>query len=249
MKKTLFIAFFCTLSLQAHAGFWDSVTSFFGSDDSSQEQAAASSSNEANIQQQTSVKASMEQQASANAEAAKSAAANMELNAKTNVEASAAGLNLNANTNVGASAAGGSMAQTGLQLLPLLTQSLGVTGAQATGGMGALLQAAQLLLSGTDFGVLAKAIPGAETMLSAAPAVMAAANGGGMGGMMNSAMKMVGDQSPQVKAGAQLLGQFKSLGMGAEMLPKFSDVGSNYLKQNGNAEASVLFITAISAAK
>ncbi|MFT5888335.1 MAG: hypothetical protein ACI9BO_001153 [Zhongshania sp.] len=241
MKKTLFIAFFCTLSLQAHAGFWDSVSSFFGSDGNSQEQATASSSAEANMQQQ----ASMDQQASANAEATKSAAANMELNAKTNVEASTAGLNLNANTNVSSSAAGSSMAQTGLQLLPLLSQSLGVTGAQATGGMGALLQAAQLLLSGTDFGVLAKAIPGAETMLSAAPAVMAAANGGGI---MNSAMKMVGDQNPQVKAGAQLLGQFKSLGMGAEMIPKFSDVGSNYLKQNGNAEASVLLNTAISAA-
>jgi hypothetical protein len=195
------------------------------------------------MQQQTSVKASMEQQASANAEATKSATANMRLNAKTNVEASAAGFKLDASTNVGASAAGSSMAQTGLQLLPRLSQSLGVTGAQATGGMGALLQAAQLLLSGTDFGVLAKAIPGAETMLSTAPAVMAAANGGGM---MNSAMKILGDQNPQVKAGAQLLGQFKSLGMAAEMIPKFSDVGSNYLKQNGDAEASVLNTSAAS---
>ncbi len=145
------------------------------------------------------------------------------------------------------SASASSMMQTGMQLLPLLTQTLGVTGAQASGGMGALLQAAQSLLSGSDFSVLASAIPGAETLLKAAPAV-AEMSSGGLGGMMNSAMTMAGEQSASIKAGSQLLGQFKSLGMGAEMIPKFSEVGSTYLEGNGNTEASALLSTAISSA-
>ena len=110
--------------------------------------------------------------------------------------------------------------------------------------MGALLQTAQSLLSGGDFSVIANAIPGVRGLLGAAPAASASANGGLLGG----AMKMATDASPSLKAGAQLVSQFKSLGMGAEMIPKFSDVSSNYLKQSGNAEASVLLDAAISGA-
>ncbi|WP_372748285.1 DUF2780 domain-containing protein [Litorivivens sp.] len=138
--------------------------------------------------------------------------------------------------------ASSSMAATGMQLLPLLSQSLGVSGAQAAGGMGSLLQAAQTLLSNSEFATIAKAIPGVETLMRAAPAVSAATGGGGM---MGSAMDMASKYSPQAKAGSELVSQFKSLGMGADMIPKFTEVGSSYLQQNGNGEASTLLSSAM----
>lgn len=129
-----------------------------------------------------------------------------------------------------------SMVQTGLQLLPLLTQSLGVSDTQASGGMGSILQAGQTLLSNSEFATLAKAIPGAETLMQAAPLVKEANSGS----LMDKAMNMASGYSPEAKAGTQLVSQFKSLGMGPEMIPKFSDVGVEYLQQKGYPEAGAI---------
>lgn len=135
------------------------------------------------------------------------------------------------------------MVQTGLQLLPMLTQSLGVTGTQATGGMGALLQAAQTLLANTEYATLANAIPGAQSLIAAAPAVTESNEGG----LMNQAMSMASSYSPEAKAGSRLVSQFQSLGMSAEMIPKFSEVGADYLQQTGNPEAGALLTSLLPA--
>lgn len=136
-----------------------------------------------------------------------------------------------------------SMVETGLQLLPLLTQSLGVSSGQAAGGMGSLLQTAQALLSNSEFATIAKAIPGAETLMKAAPVVKELSGGSGM---MSNAMNMASKYSPEAKAGTELVSQFKSLGMGADMIPGFTRVGSDYLRQNGNPEAGALLQNVIS---
>ncbi|MBB5187165.1 hypothetical protein HNQ57_001428 [Zhongshania antarctica] len=230
MKKTLCIAVFCAFSLQANAGFWDSLTSIF----SPPEPAPTEESKPA--------KASPAEKTGSITTTTTSTTTSNASSSEVSISSS---VSLDANTAAAANqTATSSMIQTGIQLLPLLSQTLGVSTSQATGGMGALLQTAQSLLSGNDFNVIANAIPGANDLLSAAPAVNAVINGG----MLDGAMKMVTDSNPSLKAGAQLVSQFKSLGMGAEMIPKFSDVGSNYLKQNGNAEASILLDAAISGA-
>lgn len=189
MKTIHAVILFSALSVlnsPAHAGFWDSITGFFGdSDDSSQASTAA---------------VEAPQQASS------------------------------------------SLTSTGLSLLPMLTQSLGVNDGQAQGGMGALLQAVKLLMPQNDFSTIAQAIPNASSLLSAAPAL----TGGGSGGMMDTAMQMAGEKSTTAKAGLDLVSQFKSLGMGADMIPKFSNVAEGYLTQNDAPEASSLLSSTLS---
>lgn len=185
IKSAVLVVALGAASMQANAGIWDSITSFFGS---SEEEKVA--------------------EAAPAAEKAESGLMN-----------------------------------TGLQLLPLLTQQLGVSGDQATGGMGALLQAAQALMPGTDFGKLSQMIPGASSLLSSAPALTDGDSGGGLTG---SVMKMAAEQSDTAKAGMQLVSQFKSLGMGADMIPKFTGVAESYLKQSDDPGTADLLTSALS---
>lgn len=135
-----------------------------------------------------------------------------------------------------------SLMATGISLIPLLTQSLGVTNGQAEGGMGALLQAIQLFMPQNDFSSIAQAIPNANSLISAAPAVDSGSNGG----LMDTAMQMAGEKSTTVKAGLDLVSQFKSLGMGADMIPQFSNVAESYVTQNSSPETGNLLSTALS---
>lgn len=136
-----------------------------------------------------------------------------------------------------------SLMATGISLIPLLTQSLGVTNGQAEGGMGALLQAVQLLMPQNDFSSVAQAIPNVSSLMSAAPSVE---SGDSNGGLMDTAMQMAGEKSTTVKAGLDLVSQFKSLGMGADMIPQFSNVAESYVTQNGSPETGNLLSTALS---
>lgn len=134
------------------------------------------------------------------------------------------------------------MISTGLKLIPILTQTLGVTDGQAQGGMGALLQAAQVLMAGSDYSTLANAIPNASALLSAVPTQQTESSGG----LMDAAMKMASEQSDTVKVGADLVSQFKTLGMGAEMIPKFTEAAEGYLTESGSSDASGLLTSALS---
>lgn len=182
MKRTLCIALLTTLSFQAQAGLWDSISSFFGGSDNSPATQAVSQPD---------------------------------------------------------------LAQTGLQLLPLLTQQLGVSSAQAEGGMGALLQAAKILLSQTDYAVLAQAIPNSTNLLAAAPDFSATSKT--EPGLLGSALAVASEYSETAKTGKQLISQFQSLGLNADMIPQFTNIASDYLKQTNNAEASGLLTSAFSA--
>ncbi len=138
------------------------------------------------------------------------------------------------------------LTKTGLQLLPILMQTLGVSNGQAQGGMGAILQAAQVLLSQTQYGTLLGAIPGAQSLLAAAPAVTATDAGSLKGQLLSGAMDMAGKQGETLKQGADLVAQFKSLGLGADMIPKFTEATSTYLNKSDNPEAGQLLNTALS---
>lgn len=135
-----------------------------------------------------------------------------------------------------------SLISTGVSLIPLLTQSLGITDGQASGGMGALLQAVQLLMPQSDFSSITQAIPDASSLISAAPSVDSSSGGG----LMDTAMQMAGEQSTTVKAGLDLVSQFQSLGMGADMIPQFSGVAESYVTQNSSPETGSLLSTALS---
>jgi hypothetical protein len=132
--------------------------------------------------------------------------------------------------------------QSAMALIPMLTQGLGVTEAQATGGMGSILQAAKGLMSGTDFGTLSSAIPNANSLLSAAPKVAPAKKGDLLGG----AMDMAGQLGKNTQIGQQLLSQFKSLGLSPDMISKFADVAVGYLQKGEVPQAADLLNTALS---
>lgn len=193
MKKILSIALICTISTQAHAGIWDTITGFFGGGEE--------------VQTQTTPK-------------------------------------------IEEPKADASLLTTGLQLLPLLTQTLGVTDGQAKGGMGAILQASQALLSKTEYGKLLGAIPNAQGLLAAVPALTGNQKDGDMKSkLISGAMGAAGETGGALKQGAELVSQFKSLGLGADMIPKFGNVAGDYLKTTDQPETSNLLTGALSQLK
>jgi len=118
------------------------------------------------------------------------------------------------------------------ELLGKLTQQLGVTPAQATGGAGALFGFAKTKLSPADFSKVAAAVPGMSGFLKAAPAA-------GTGG--SSAMGSLGSMVPGKAGGiASLAGSFNSLGMSPSMVTKFAPVLENYVGAKGGASTASL---------
>lgn len=183
MKRIIALAFIVLLSSQAQAGFWDSITSFFGDEDSKEEA----------------------------------------VEKKTD------------NSNMVAQA---------VQLIPLLTQSLGISEGQASGGMGALLQAAQSLLPGSNYSQLLAAIPNASKLLSAAPTLADSGESAG-NDLLGGAMDKLAEHSETASTAKQLLSQFSSLGLGADKVPQFTDVASKYLKQTDHAAESDMLTSAL----
>src|ERR1700761_9653478 len=107
------------------------------------------------------------------------------------------------------------------ELVGQLTQQLGVTKAQATGGAGAIFGLAKSKLSPENFSKVAAAVPGMSGFLKAAPAA-------GQGG--TSPMGSLGSMVPGGAGGlASLAGSFNSLGMSPSMVSKFAPVLQNYV--------------------
>jgi Protein of unknown function VcgC/VcgE (DUF2780) len=144
-----------------------------------------------------------------------------------------AGLALLLSAPTGAHAAG---------LVDLLTQQLGVTEAQATGGAGAIFTMAKSKLSPQDFGQVAKAVPNMADLLQAAPKVEGlggatgsspnSAAGGSVGGMLGS--------KPTAAAGtlgglSSLSGAFSQLGLSSDMIGKFVPIVLQFAESQGGA--------------
>ena len=110
-------------------------------------------------------------------------------------------------------------------LTGLLTNQLGVTSNQATGGVGSILSLAKERLSAMDFTALTKLIPGAETYMKTA--------------------RDLGAVTGQVGDRAGLTTAFSRLGMGSDMVPKFTQILSDFVGKAGGAPASNLVMQAV----
>ena len=104
-------------------------------------------------------------------------------------------------------------------LTSTLVNRLGVTEAQAAGGVGSILAFAQQRLAAGDFDLIAKAIPGSEKYL----------------GM---AKQLLGGASISDKAGLQ--SAFTKLGMTPDMVGKFAPIVTDYVAKAGSDQASKL---------
>jgi hypothetical protein len=114
-----------------------------------------------------------------------------------------------------------------LGLVQLLTKDLGVTEKQATGGAGSIFNLAKQNLSKDDFTQVAKAVPGIDKMMAAAPKAEGAA------GMLGSASSLLGGSAQSVGGVASLAGSFSQLGMNTGMVSSFVPVVLNYVKSSG----------------
>jgi hypothetical protein len=106
----------------------------------------------------------------------------------------------------------------GTGLVDSLVSSLGVTGEQAAGGAGALLDLARQKLSTEDFAKVKEAIPDTGALIKAAP------KGGDVSKALESASSMLGGAGGSLEGLAGLAGSFSQLGLNADMVGKFVPV-------------------------
>lgn len=115
-------------------------------------------------------------------------------------------------------------------LVGLLTSRLGVQPAQASGGAGAIFQAAQGNLDTADFGRIAAVVPDMDGLLKAAPAP----TGGGSGGsLLGSASALLGKSSGTLGTAAGLADSFGKLGMDGGMVGQFVPVILEFVRSKG----------------
>jgi hypothetical protein len=117
-----------------------------------------------------------------------------------------------------------------------VTDSLGVTESQATGGLGSLFNYAKGNISTEQFGQLSSALPGIGDLLKAAPDVSKMASEGGLGGLMDKAT----NYSDSLKAINDVKKQFEALGLDPEMISQFIGKAKEYLDTEEGKQAKEL---------
>ena len=110
-------------------------------------------------------------------------------------------------------------------LVGSVMSQLGLNQSQAEGGLGSLLSLAKSTLGGDDFGSIAHAIPGIDSLLSAAPALD---NESGMSGLLAKA----GDLGSSLQGGAQVFDAFEKLGISKELAAPMVEIVKSYLDSN-----------------
>jgi hypothetical protein len=115
----------------------------------------------------------------------------------------------------------------GSELIDMLTKSLGVTPAQASGGAGSLFAMAKSQLKPEDFSKIAAVVPGMDSLLKSAPKAEGTASS--LESMMGSAGGMAG-----------VLDQFKALGLSPDMVGKFVPAITKFVESKGGSALSSL---------
>lgn len=112
-------------------------------------------------------------------------------------------------------------------LVKILTDQLGVTGEQASGGAGAIFNYAKSKLSADDFATVTKALPGIDSLIAAAPET------GSSSKLLGGIKSLAGSQAGSAEAMSSLSGSFSKLGMSSDMVGKFIPIVLDYAKTNG----------------
>lgn len=121
-------------------------------------------------------------------------------------------------------------------LIDSLSKQLGITDAQAEGGMGSLLGLAKDNLSSEEFSTLGSGIPNLSALLAAAPALSSQSGTGGLGGMLSSA----GGLASSIGGISQLSSQFEALGLSPDMISKIASLAIEYFSGQGGDTAALL---------
>ena len=114
-------------------------------------------------------------------------------------------------------------------LVDLLSSRLGVSKGQAEGGAGSIFQLAKQNLSVEDFSSIAKAVPGIDQMMGAAPKMEGSSSKlGGISSMMGNS---------KLSGMAGLTSSFEKLGLNGDMVGKFTPIILDYVKNKGGEHA------------
>ena len=122
-------------------------------------------------------------------------------------------------------------------LVDLLSSQLGVTKSQAEGGAGSIFQLAKQNLSVEDFASIAKAVPGIDQMMGAAPKMEGSSSSLGKMSSMMGSNKLGGM--------AALTSSFEKLGLSTDMVNKFTPIILDYVQNKGGEHAMNLLKSAL----
>jgi hypothetical protein len=125
------------------------------------------------------------------------------------------------------------------ELVGALSKELSATPEQAAGAAGALFGLAKSRLKADEFSQVAKAVPGMDLLLQAAPSAgdaASAAGTGGAGGVAGALSQLAGTVGglPAVAAG------FSKLGLKPEMAPKAVSTLVSFVTKSGGANVGSL---------
>jgi hypothetical protein len=126
-----------------------------------------------------------------------------------------------------------------LGLVDLLSSQLGITKDQAQGGAGSIFQVAKQNLSAKDFSSVAKAIPGIDQMMAAAPKMKESS------GTLGAVSSMMGGKSNTLGGMAGLTQSFEKLGLSSDMVQKFTPIILDYVKNKGGEHVMSLLKSAL----
>ena len=109
------------------------------------------------------------------------------------------------------------------ELIDMLTKDLGVSGAQAEGGVGVLFKAAKDKMGAAEFDALLGNVPGLSDLIKKAPA----AGGGGLSGMLGGLAGAIGGNAALITT---IVSGFAKLGLTADHAKKFAPVILQFLQ-------------------
>jgi hypothetical protein len=121
------------------------------------------------------------------------------------------------------------------ELVNSLAKEMSATPEQAAGAAGALFGVAKSRLKADEFAQVAKAVPGMNSLLAAAPAL------GGSGGGAASALSQVAGTAGSTAGGlASAASAFTKLGLKPEMVSKAVPVLTSFVSKSGGADVGRL---------
>lgn len=109
-----------------------------------------------------------------------------------------------------------------MDLVGSLTEKLGISSEQATGGAGAVFSYAKDNLEADDFATVAKGVPNMDGLLAAAPEADSGSALGKVGGML-------GGKDSKLGSLASLTSSFDSLGIDPDMVSQFLPIVYDYV--------------------
>jgi hypothetical protein len=126
-----------------------------------------------------------------------------------------------------------------MELIDLLTNTLGVNADQATGGAGLLFKLAKEKLGDTDFSQISQHVPGVNELIESAP------ESGGIAGALGGLASALGGSGSELGNLASLAGGFSKLELDSGMIGKFIPVILSFVESKGGGAVKGLLEQAL----